>query len=138
MGVSLAALTGHLRLEALFPVAFLVSALAVLAEVGHLAYLPAIVGSRRLVAGNSGAAVGQQAARVAGPSLAGALVQAVTAPVALLADAACSIAAAGLLGGIRTREPARGRPVDRGASGRCGGRSATVCGSWSPTRCCGP
>jgi MFS family permease len=111
--VPLAALAGHLRLEGLFAVAFLVSALAVLAEVGHLAYLPVVVG-RRLVAGNSAAAVGQQAARVAGPSLAGALVQVATAPFALLADAACSLAAAGLLGTIRTREPARAHRAGAG------------------------
>ena len=102
-----AALTGHLRLGLLYPLAFLAAALAVLAEVGHLAYLPTLVGRERLVAGNSGLALGQQAARVAGPSLAGALVQAAAAPLALLVDVASFVASAVLLGTIRTREPAR-------------------------------
>ena len=102
-----AALTGHLELGLLYPLAFLAAALGVLAEVGHLAYLPTLVGRERLVAGNSGLALGQQAARVAGPSLAGALVQATAAPLALLVDVASFVASALLLGGIRTREPAR-------------------------------
>ena len=77
-----------------------------LAEVAHLAYLPTLVGRGRLVEGNSGLALGQQVARVAGPSLAGALVQAASAPLALLADVVSFVASALLLGTIRTREPA--------------------------------
>jgi MFS family permease len=107
--VPVAALTGHLRLELLYPVAFLASALAVLAEVAHAAYLPALVERDRLVEANSGLAVGAQAVKVAGPSLAGALVQAATAPLALVVDAVSFLVSAALLGTIRTREPARPR-----------------------------
>jgi Major Facilitator Superfamily len=107
--VPVAALTGHLRLEVLYPVAFLASALAVLAEVAHAAYLPALVERERLVEANSGLAVGAQTVKVAGPSLAGALVQAATAPLALVVDAVSFVVSAALLGTIRTREPARPR-----------------------------
>ena len=112
-GVPLAALTGHLRLEVIYLAAFLVNTLAVLAEVAHTSYLPTLIDRKRLMDGNSSIAVGQQVARVAGPSLAGALVQAATAPIALLADAVSFVVSAVLLGTIRTREPVRARPVGR-------------------------
>ena len=53
--------------------------------------------------GNSKLAVAGQAARVVGPTMAGALVQPVTAPLAMLADAASFIVSAVLLGTIRAR-----------------------------------
>ena len=111
------AASGHVRLEVLYPIAFLANALAVLAEVAHGSYLPVLVGRARLVEANSALAVGRQAAQVAGPSLAGALVQAATAPLALLADAVSFAVSAILLGTIRTREPARGRLVGPGRGG---------------------
>lgn len=111
--IPLAALLGVLRLELLYPLAFLTNALAVLAEVAHLAYLPTLVGRERLVEGNSKLAVGGQIARIVGPTTSGALVQTATAPLALLADAASFFGSALLLCTIRTSEPARpptGRP----------------------------
>ena len=104
--VPLAALTGHLRLELLYPLAFLAAALAVLGDVAHATYLPVLVERERLVEGNSTLAVGDQAARIVGPTVAGALVQAASAPFALLADAVSFLCSATLLGTIRTREPA--------------------------------
>ena len=47
------------------------------------------------------------------PALAGGLVQAVTAPLALVVDAASFVASAGLLGTIRAREPAPAAPPAR-------------------------
>ena len=108
-----AALLGQLRLELLYIVALLAGALAVVAETAHAAYLPAVVGRERLVEGNSKLAVAGQAASVAGPSLGGVLVQAVTAPLAVLADAASFIASALLLGAIRRPEPAPVAPARR-------------------------
>lgn len=110
--VPVAAVTGHLRLEVLYPLAFLANALAVLADVAHESYLPVLVGRGRLLEANSGVAVGRQAAQVAGPSLAGALVQGVTAPLALLADAASFVVSAILVGSIRTTEPTRARTTE--------------------------
>ena len=112
--IPVAALTGQLRLEVLYPVAFLANALAVLAEIARTAYIPALVGRGRLVEANSAVAAGHQGAKVAGPALAGLLVQAATAPLALLADAVSFAASAVLLVTIRTREVARARS----ASGR--------------------
>jgi predicted MFS family arabinose efflux permease len=111
--IPLAALLGVLRLELLYPLAFLVSTLAVFAEVAHPAYLPSLVGRERLVEGNSKLALGGQVARIAGPTAAGALVQAATAPLAILADAASFVVSAILVGTIRAREPAPARPAAR-------------------------
>jgi MFS family permease len=101
-----AALFGQLRLELLYAVAFLAGALAVVSEVAHAAYLPALVGREHLVEGNSKLAVAGQAASVAGPSLGGVLVGLVTAPMAVFADVASFVASALLLGAIRRPEPA--------------------------------
>jgi MFS family permease len=111
--IPVAALLGVLRLELLYPLAFVVSSLAVLAEVAHPAYLPSLVGRERLVEGNSKMALGGQVARIAGPTAAGALVQAATAPLAILADAASFLVSAVLVGTIRAREAAPGRPAAR-------------------------
>ena len=111
--IPLAALLGVLRLELLYPLAFAVSTLAVLAEVAHPAYLPSLVGRARLVEANSKMALGGQVARIAGPTAAGALVQAATAPLAILADAVSFLVSAALVGTIRAGEPAPARSVAR-------------------------
>jgi MFS family permease len=105
--VPVAAVTGHLRLELLYPLAFAASTLAILSELAHASYLPVLIGRGQLVEGNSQLALLGQVTKVVGPALAGALIQAVTAPLALVADAASFVASAGLLGSIRAREPAR-------------------------------
>jgi MFS family permease len=111
--IPLAALLGVLHLELLYPLAFVVSTLAVLAEVAHPAYLPSLVGRPRLMEANSKMALGGQVARIAGPTAAGALVQAATAPLAILADSASFLVSAALVGTIRAREPATPRSVAR-------------------------
>ena len=63
--------------------------------------------------GNSKMALGGQVARIAGPTAAGALVQAATASLAILADAASFLVSAVLVGTIRAREAAPGRPAAR-------------------------
>lgn len=111
--VPAAALLGLLRVELLYVVAFLVGALGIFFDVAYRAFLPALVPRDRLVEGNSRLELSQSAAEVAGPGLAGGLVQLVTAPVAIAADA-CSFAFSGLLiGRIRSPEP----PPDGAAVG---------------------
>ncbi len=114
-GIPAAALLGQLRLELLYAVALLAGALAVVSEVAHAAYLPVMVGREQLVEGNSKLAVTGQVASVAGPTLAGALVQLVSAPLAILADVASFVASAVFLGTIRGREPTPGAPAQRQA-----------------------
>jgi hypothetical protein len=108
-----AALVNQLRLELLFVVAFLSGVLALVSQVAHASYLPALVGREQLVEGNSKLAVTGQVASVAGPSLGGALVQLVTAPMAMLADSLSFVASAVLLGTIRRREAPPAAPTER-------------------------
>lgn len=109
--VPAAAALGLLRLELLYAVAFLVGVLTVAFDVAYLAYVPALVSRDALADANAKLEVSRSAAQVGGPALAGALVQAVTAPVALAVDAASFAVSAAALGLIRTPEPDPGPGV---------------------------
>jgi MFS family permease len=109
--IPLAALLGGLRMAHLYAVAFAVGSLSLLFDIAATSFLPAVLLRQRLVEGNSALQLGEAVTRVAGPSAAGVLVQLVTAPVAIAADALSYLASALLLSRIRTREPA---PVQQG------------------------
>lgn len=104
--IPLAALTGRLTMTQLYAVAFLAGALGVAFEVAYRSYLPTLLQRDDLLAGNTRLAGSAQAAGTVGPGLAGALVQSVTAPVAILADALSFIVSAISLCLIHAREPA--------------------------------
>ena len=108
-----AAATG-LRIEHLWVVACLTGLLSTLFDVAHASLLPSLVRREDLVDGNSKLEVSRSGAMIAGPGIAGLLVQALSAPVALLADALSFLASALLLAGIRTPEAAPEREVGRG------------------------
>jgi Na+/melibiose symporter-like transporter len=92
-------------------VAFLVGILTVFFEVAYQSFLPALVGREQLVDGNSKLETTRSAAQIAGPGLAGVLVQLVTAPVAVVVDAASFFASAGFL--VFLRAPADEAPMQR-------------------------
>src|SRR5689334_13500940 len=75
-----------LSIGGLVAIAFGVGACAVFFELAYRAYLPAIVEQDRLTDANSRLSVSQSLAEVAGPSLGAVLVQAASAPFALLVD----------------------------------------------------
>ena len=75
-------------------------------RLGWAAYLPSTVPRDRLVEGTSTLEAAGTAVGIAGPGLGGLLVQALTAPVALLVDAASFLVSAVNLTRIRTREQA--------------------------------
>ncbi|GGQ80815.1 MFS transporter [Couchioplanes azureus] len=102
--VPVAAARGMLTVAQLYAVAFAAGALALFSAVAAREILPVLAG-RRTVEANDRLEVSRTATGLAGPSAGGALVQAVTAPLALLADAACSLVAAALMAGVRVREP---------------------------------
>ena len=116
--IPLAAAVHALTMAQLVTVAFAVGLLSVLFDVGYPAYLPSVIATDRLVAGNSALAASESAANVIGPSVGGALVQALGAPVALLADAASFAVSAVSLAGLR----AGGRPPQPPPAGRSLGR----------------
>src|SRR5919201_4498688 len=105
--VPLAAAFGVLTLAQLYAVAFLNGLCAIATELARSALIPSLVGRAQLVAANSRLQASNAVAQVAGPSLGGILVQALTAPVAMLVDAAAFLVSALLIWLIRTREAVR-------------------------------
>ncbi len=85
--IPLAAVIGILRIELLYAVAFGIGVMNVFFDVAYLAYLPALIPQERLVDGNGKLQASASIAEIAGPGLAGALVQVLTAPLAIAADA---------------------------------------------------
>ena len=103
--IPIAALTHTLRIEHLYIVGFLAGILNVLFEVAYSAYLPTLVSRDRLVEGNGKLQVSASVAEIAGPGLAGGLVQLVSAPLAIAVDAISFLGSALSLAWIRTPEP---------------------------------
>jgi MFS family permease len=85
-------------------VAFGVGAFTVVSEVAHYAYVPTLVGRRRLTRSNSRLQVSHSAAAAGGPGLAGLLIQLLSAPIAVLADALSFVVSALLVRSIRKPE----------------------------------
>ena len=104
--VAVAGITGLLHLSWLSVTLVLIGAGTVVFDVAYLSYLPAVVDRDRLVDGNSKLSVSASIADVAGPGLAGVLIQVLTAPVTLLADAVSYLISAGTLRAIRTPDRA--------------------------------
>lgn len=86
-------------------VAFGLGTCAVVTDVAHYAYVPTLVGRDRLTESNSRLQISYSAAEAAGPGLAGALIQLLSAPIAVLLDAVSFVVSAVLLRSIRTPEP---------------------------------
>jgi MFS family permease len=105
--VPLAAALGVLTLGQLYVVAFLGGLCSVATELARSAFVPSLVGRAYLVPANSRLQASNAVAQVAGPSLGGVLVQALTAPVAMLFDAAAFLVSAVLIASIRARETIR-------------------------------
>jgi MFS family permease len=111
--VPLAAALGVLRIEQLYLVALLVGGLTVFFEVANQSFLPTLVQREHIVEGNSKLSTSESLAEIGGPALAGVLVQAITAPIAILFDALSFLASALCAGFIRVREPAPSLPEER-------------------------
>jgi Na+/melibiose symporter-like transporter len=90
----------------LYVVAVGVGVLTVFFDVAYQSYLPVLVKRDQLVEGNSKLEASRSIAQIAGPAAAGALVQVLTAPVAIAVDAVSFLISALSLSQIRTRETA--------------------------------
>lgn len=105
LAIPLAALLDLLDIWLLVAVAFGNGLLTTLFGIAYLSYVPALVPREALVEANGRLQISSSAADVAGPGLAGTLIQVITAPVAILIDA-CSYLLSGLLiWRIRAVEP---------------------------------
>jgi MFS family permease len=104
--IPLAAIFGILRIELLYAVAFGIGMLNVFFDVAYMAYLPALIPKEQLVEGNGKLQASASIAEIAGPGLAGVLVQGLTAPLAIAADVSSFLVSACSLVWIRKSESA--------------------------------
>jgi MFS family permease len=108
VSVPLAVAFHRLTMNHLYLVAAATAILTVFFDVSYQAYLPSLVSAGDILEGNSKMALSEAIAGVVGPALTGALVQAITAPMAILFDAASFVVSALSLWLIGKPEP---RPV---------------------------
>lgn len=117
LSIPAAALAGVLSLAQLYLVALLTETLTVFYVVASSSFLPSLVGRGRLLEANGRLTASYSAAQVGGPGLAGLLIQLVTAPVAIVADAASFVFSALAIGrGLRGSEPAPAPAETRGGA----------------------
>jgi len=111
--IPLAILLGVRGMDYLYSVAFAVGALTVLFAVAYQAYLPSLVEQDQLVEANGRLEASRSLAGIIGSGLSGALVQLLTAPLAILADAFSFLVSVFTLAIIRTPEPKPVRDAQR-------------------------
>ncbi len=102
--IPLIALLGRLSMTQLYIVTFLTGLLTVLFDVAYQSFLPSLVSRNQLIEGNSKLEASVAVADIAGPGLAGVLVQLLTGPIAILADALSFVVSALSLAFIRVEE----------------------------------
>jgi MFS family permease len=102
-----AAALGLLSLPLLLAAAFVAGVLAVFADIAGLALVPMVVPRSQFIGGQSALETSQSISQIAGPALSGWLVQALTAPLAILADALSFLISVGTIACVKVRE----RPV---------------------------
>lgn len=102
--IPVAAFSGVLTIQQLYIVYFLSGALTIVANVSEMAFLPSLLEKERLVEGNSKFGMTESAGLIVGPGLSGALLQIVTAPLAILIDAFSFVVSAVFVSQIRVTE----------------------------------
>ena len=111
--IPVVALLGLLTIEYLYVVTVLAGVLSVFFDVAYESYLPSLVRRDELLEGNSKLELSRSVALISAPGLGGGLVQLITAPITIAADAVSFLVSGILLGRIRTTEstpaPAQGR-----------------------------
>ena len=104
---------GGLTIWQLYAVGFAVGVCTVFFDVAYQSYIPALVGREEVVDANAKLEISRAAANIGGPGLAGGLIAALTAPVAVLVDSASYAISALLLFRIRKQEEAPSRTERR-------------------------
>ncbi len=111
--IPVAASLGHLTFLHLWVVGFLAGTLTVFFQITAIAALPSLVTKTQLVEANSKLSISDSVIAIAGPSMAGGLVQLLSAPKAIVADAVSYLLSAFALGGIGASERRPARPRGR-------------------------
>jgi MFS family permease len=96
--------THELRIWHLLVLQFVIGVFTVFFDVAYQSYLPALVEREHLIDGNSKLQLTVGVAQVAGPNLSGVLIAAVTAPYAIVVDAASYIVSSFFMISMRHRE----------------------------------
>ncbi|SHF63527.1 Predicted arabinose efflux permease, MFS family [Jatrophihabitans endophyticus] len=104
---------GALTIGQLYVVALVVGVGTVFFDVAYQSYLPQLVDRRGIVEGNAKLQASESVSQIAGPSAGGLLVQALTAPYAVLVDALSFLWSASWVAAIRARPPKPARRPDR-------------------------
>ncbi len=101
LAIPVAAALHALSIEMLFVVGFLCGVQNVVGGAAYQVLIAQMAGRERLVEANAKITLGETSASLVGPGLAGALIQALTAPFAILVDALAFVASACMLRRIR-------------------------------------
>jgi MFS family permease len=112
MSLPVAYWIGAITLGQLYVVALITGVLTVFFDVAYQSYLPSLIDRRSLPDGNGKLQTTESAAQVAGPGVAGALIGALGAAVAVMFDAISFLVSAVAVGLIRTKEPEPDRPAE--------------------------
>ncbi|MGH3071461.1 MAG: MFS transporter [Gaiellaceae bacterium] len=113
--IPLAYVADVLTLWQLYAVAFLTGVFTVFFDVAYQSYLPSLVDRDQISEGNSKLEISRSTAQLSGPGLGGLLVELITAPYAVLADAFSFLASGSLLLRIRKPEERPTAPTEPGA-----------------------
>ena len=103
--IPVAALSGMLHIAQLYVVAALVSILTVFFNAADVSFLPELVQPEKLVEANSKLGISDSLSEIIGPSLAGLLVQLVSAPLAIIFDVFSFLASAFFVAHITRAKP---------------------------------
>ena len=113
LAVPLCAWMGVLSMPVLYTVGFLVGLFSVIGWPAYQVFMTERVGRENLVEANAKIGVADSTAQLVGPGLAGALIQWLTAPFAILLDACSFFLSAWMLRGIPPRESDAPKGVPR-------------------------
>ena len=102
--IPVAVYLGSLTMLHLYIVSFLVGIFTVFFDITSRSYLPSLIDRTRLFEGNSKLELSGSITAIGGPSLAGLIIEAVTAPIAILFDSASYLISAGCVVLIRKGE----------------------------------
>ncbi|MFL5757267.1 MAG: MFS transporter [Chloroflexota bacterium] len=110
--IPIAFVLGVLTIWQLYVVAFITGCLTVFFDVAYQSYLPSLIRRDKLVEGNSKLEITRSAAQVLGPGIAGFVIGAIGAAVAVVLDSLSFVGSALFVFLIRRREPDPGRRED--------------------------
>jgi MFS family permease len=102
-----------LTIGQLYVVAVVAGVSTVFFDVAYQSYLPELIDRAALVEGNSKLQASESVSQIAGPGLGGVLIQALTAPYAILVDAVSFLWSAAWVAAIKTHQPKPERKPDR-------------------------